>query len=43
MKADIKYSILAKLESKHVVNPRMETLINIAEGLEITVDDLIKK
>ena len=42
-KANIKYSTLAKLESKHVVNPRMETLIKIAEGLEITIDDLIKK
>lgn len=42
-KADIKYSTLSKLESKNVVNPRMETLIKIAEGLEITIDELINK
>ena len=42
-KATIKYSTLAKLESKHVVNPRMETLIKIATGLEITIDELISK
>lgn len=41
-KADIPYTTLAKIESKIVVNPRMITLIKIADGLEITIDKLIK-
>ena len=40
-KADIPYTTLAKIESKIVTNPRMETLIKIAAGLEISVDELI--
>ena len=42
-KADIPYTTLAKIESKIVVNPRMDTLIKLARGLEITIDELIKK
>ena len=42
-KADIPYTTLAKIESKIVTNPRMDTLIKIASGLEIGIDDLIKE
>ena len=41
-KADIPYTTLAKIESKIVTNPRMDTLIKIAAGLEINIEDLIK-
>lgn len=42
-KADIPYTTLAKIESKIVTNPRMDTLIKIAAGLEIKIEDLIKE
>lgn len=42
-KADIPYTTLAKIESKIVTNPRMDTLIKIAKGLEINIEDLIKE
>lgn len=41
-KADIPYTTLAKIESKIVTNPRMDTLIKIAAGLEIKIEELIK-
>lgn len=40
-KADIPYTTLAKIEAGLVMNPRMDTLIKIAAGLEITVNDLV--
>jgi transcriptional regulator with XRE-family HTH domain len=42
-KADIPYTTLAKIESGLVMNPRMDTLIKIAAGLEITIDELIRE
>lgn len=42
-KADIPYTTLAKIEAGLVMNPRMDTLIKIAAGLEITIDELIKQ
>lgn len=42
-KADIPYTTLAKIEAGFVKNPRMDTLIKIAAGLEITIDELIKE
>lgn len=41
-KADIPYPTLAKIESGAVQNPSIETVVKIAEGLGITVDELIK-
>lgn len=40
-KADIPYPTLAKIESGAVQNPSIETVLKIATGLEITVDELI--
>lgn len=40
-KADISYNTIIKLESKGIINPRMETLIKLAKALEISVDELI--
>ena len=42
-KADIPYKTLAKIESRIVANPRIDTLIKIAVGLDITIDELIKE
>ena len=42
-KADIPYTTLAKIEAGLVMNPRMDTLIKVAAGLEITIDELIKE
>ncbi len=42
-KAAIPYTTLAKIEAGIVMNPRMDTLIKIAAGLEITIDELIKE
>ena len=38
-KADIPYTTLAKIEAGLVMNPRMDTLIKIAAGLAITIDE----
>jgi transcriptional regulator with XRE-family HTH domain len=42
-KADLPYTTLAKIESKIVTNPRMDTLVKIAAGLGISIDELITK
>lgn len=41
-KGDIPYTTIAKIESKIVINPRMDTLLKIAEGLDISIDELLK-
>ena len=41
-KSDIPYPTLAKIESGAVQNPSIETVVKIAEGLGITLDQLIK-
>jgi len=41
-KADIPYTTIAKIESDVIQNPSLQTITKIAEGLEITIDDLIK-
>lgn len=41
-KADLPYPTLVKIESDAVQNPSIETVVKIAEGLEITLDELIK-
>jgi len=41
-KADIPYTTLAKIESDVIQNPSLQTITKIANGLGITIDDLIK-
>jgi len=41
-KADIPYPTLIKIESDTVTNPTLDTVKKIAEGLEVTVDQLIQ-
>lgn len=41
-KADIPYPTLAKIESGAVRNPSIETVVKIADGLGVTLDNLIK-
>lgn len=40
-KADISYNTIIKLESKGILDPRMETLKRLASALEITIDELV--
>ncbi len=41
-KADIPYTTIAKIESNVIKNPSLQTIVKIADGLEITVAELIK-
>jgi len=41
-KAGMPYTTLAKIESDVIQNPSLQTITKIAEGLEITLDQLIK-
>jgi len=41
-KADIPYTTLAKIESNVIQNPSLQTITKIAEGLGISLDDLVK-
>ena len=40
--ADITYNTIIKIESGATRNPRVETLKQIADALDVGVDDLIK-
>ena len=40
-KADMPYSTYLKIESGITTNPSLQTLINIAEALEISLDELV--
>jgi transcriptional regulator with XRE-family HTH domain len=40
-KADIPYTTLAKIESDVVKRPSIQTMMKIAKGLDITVDELM--
>jgi predicted transcriptional regulator len=42
-KADISYNTVIKLESRGIIDPRMETLKRIASALNITIDELVNK
>jgi transcriptional regulator with XRE-family HTH domain len=39
-KADISYHTLIKLESGSIENPKIETVIKLAEALEVSMDRL---
>jgi len=41
-KCDIPYTTLTKIESNVITKPSIQTVTKIAEGLEISIDDLIK-
>ncbi len=41
-KADMPYTSLAKIESDAIKNPSIQTMVKIAQGLEITLDELMK-
>jgi len=40
--ANIPYTTIAKIESDVIQNPSLQTITKIADGLGITIDDLIK-
>lgn len=40
--ANIPYTTIAKIESDVIQNPSLQTITKIAEGLGITIDDLVK-
>ncbi len=40
-KADIPYTTLAKIESNAITNPSLQTITKIAQGLEVSLDELI--
>jgi transcriptional regulator with XRE-family HTH domain len=42
-RANIPYTTLAKIESDVIQNPTLETITKIAEGLEVSLDDLTNK
>lgn len=41
-KCDIPYTTLTKIESNVITRPSIQTVMKIAEGLGINVDDLMK-
>ncbi len=41
-KADIPYTTLAKIESDVIQNPSLQTITKIAEGLDVSLDELVK-
>lgn len=41
-KADMPYTTLAKIESDVIQNPSLQTITKIAEGLGISLDELVK-
>lgn len=42
-KADISYHTLIKLESGGIKNPKIETVVKLANALGINIDELINK
>jgi len=41
-KADMPYTTLAKIESDVIQNPSLQTITKVAEGLGISLDELVK-
>ncbi len=42
-KADISYHTLVKIESGGIENPKIETVIKLAEALGVSLDELVTK
>ena len=40
-KANVPYSTYLKIESGYTPNPSIQTVINIAEALNVSIDDLV--
>lgn len=41
-KSDLPYTTLTKIETNVIKNPSIQTVMKIAKGLDITLDDLMK-
>jgi len=41
-KADLPYTTLTKIETNVITKPTIQTVVKIAKGLQVSVDDLIK-
>jgi DNA-binding XRE family transcriptional regulator len=41
-KADLPYTTLTKIETNVITKPSIQTVMKIAKGLGITIDDLVK-
>ena len=41
-KAELPYTTLTKIESNVITKPTIQTVVKIAKGLDISVDELIK-
>lgn len=41
-KSDLPYTTLTKIESNVITKPTIQTVIKIAKGLSISIDDLIR-
>jgi len=39
--SDISYNTLIKLERKGIKNPKIETVIKLADALEVSLDELV--
>ena len=42
-KANIPYSTYLKIESGYTPNPSIQAVVNIAESLDVSVDQLVRK
>ncbi len=42
-KADISFHTLIKIESGRIANPRIETVIKLADALGVSIDRLVKR
>jgi transcriptional regulator with XRE-family HTH domain len=42
LNSDMPYTTLTKIESNAITKPSIQTVIKIAKGLEVSIDDLIK-
>lgn len=41
-RADLPYTTLTKIESNVITRPSIQTVIKIAGGLEVSIDELVK-
>ena len=42
-KSDLPYTTLTKIETNVITNPSIQTVVKIANGLGITIDNLLKQ
>ena len=41
-KAELPYTTLTKIESSVITKPTIQTVVKIAKGLDVSIDDLLK-